>query len=108
MNMVLLDFSMAPMGKGESVAAYVARCLDIVADSGLDYRLHAMGTTLEGEWDQVFAVVTRCYQALSKDCDRISVSIKVDARKGPAGRLESKVEHVEALVKRPLKTGAKP
>ena len=51
--MVLLDFSMAPLGKGESVSPYVARCLEVVASSGLDYRLHAMGTTLEGELDQV-------------------------------------------------------
>ena len=106
--MVLLDFSMAPMGLGESVAPYVARCLEIVAASGLDYRLHSMGTTLEGEWDQVFAVVTRCYEALKKDCDRISVSIKVDARKGPGGRLDSKVKHVQDLVKQPLRTGGRP
>jgi uncharacterized protein (TIGR00106 family) len=104
--MVLLDFSMAPMGKGESVAPYVARCLEIVVASGLDYRLHAMGTTLEGEWDQVFDVVRRCFEALKKDCDRISCSIKVDYRKGPAGRLHSKVRHVQELVKAPLKTGA--
>jgi uncharacterized protein (TIGR00106 family) len=102
---VLLDFSMAPMGKGESVAAYVARCLEIVAQSGLDYRLHAMGTTLEGEWDEVFAVVRRCYQALEPDCNRISVSIKVDYRKGLERHLESKVRHVQELVKQPLKTG---
>lgn len=92
--MVLLDFSMTPLGKGESVSAYVARCLEIVAASGLDYRLHAMGTTLEGEWDQVFDVVRRCWEALRPDCDRITVSIKVDYRKGPGGRLESKVRHV--------------
>jgi uncharacterized protein (TIGR00106 family) len=106
--MVLLDFSMAPMGQGESVAVYVARCLEIVAQIGLDYRLHAMGTTLEGEWDQVFAVVDRCYQALQPDCNRISVSIKVDYRKGPERRLESKVRHVQELVKQPLKTGSPP
>ena len=69
--MVLLDFSMSPMGKGESVSPYVARCLEIVAASGLDYELHAMGTILEGEWEQVFAVVQRCYEALQPDCDRI-------------------------------------
>ena len=64
--MVLLDFSMAPMGKGESVAPYVARCLEIVAASGLDYRLHAMGTTLEGEWDQVLVALhaRRSYQSI--------------------------------------------
>jgi hypothetical protein len=46
--MVLLDFSMTPLGKGESVSPYVARCLEVVAGTGLDYRLHAMvGTTVE-------------------------------------------------------------
>jgi uncharacterized protein (TIGR00106 family) len=103
--MVLLDFSMAPMGKGESVAPYVARCLEIVAGSGLDYRLHAMGTTLEGEWDAVFAVVHKCFEALRPECDRISCSIKVDYRKGPGGPLDRKVRHVQELVQRPLKTG---
>jgi uncharacterized protein (TIGR00106 family) len=96
---------MSPLGKGESVSPYVARCLNIVAASGLDYRLHAMGTILEGEWDQVFAVVQRCFEALRPDCDRITCSIKVDYRSGHSGRLESKVQHVQALVDRPLKTG---
>ena len=103
--MVLLEFSMTPLGKGESVGPYVARCLEIVAASGLDYRLHAMGTILEGEWDEVFAVVRRCFEALRPDCDRISCVIKVDYRAGPAGRLTSKVRRVEELLGRPLKTG---
>jgi uncharacterized protein (TIGR00106 family) len=102
--MVLLEFSMSPLGKGESVAPYVARCLEIVAASGLDYRLHAMGTILEGEWDEVFAVVRRCFEALQPDCDRISCTIKVDYRRGHRGRLESKVRSVQQLVAQPLKT----
>jgi uncharacterized protein (TIGR00106 family) len=103
--MVLLDFSMTPLGKGASVSPYVARCLEVVAASGLDYRLHAMGTTLEGELDEVLAVVRRCFEALQTDCDRISCSIKIDYRKGPGGRLQSKVQKVEALMGRPLRTG---
>ena len=106
--MVLLDFSMTPLGKGDSVSAYVARCLEIVAASGLDYRLHAMGTTIEGEWDQVFGVLKQCYLALAKDCDRVSIAIKVDSRKGASGRLESKVRSVQEKVKQPLKTNSKP
>jgi uncharacterized protein (TIGR00106 family) len=99
---------MTPLGKGESVSPYVARCLEIVAASGLDYRLHAMGTILEGEWDEVFAVVQRCFEVLRPDCDRITCSIKVDYRKGYAGRLESKVQRVQDLVGQPLKTGERP
>jgi uncharacterized protein (TIGR00106 family) len=102
--MVLLDFSMTPLGKGESLSPYVARCLEIVAASGLDYRLHAMGTTLEGELDEVLAVVRRCLETLQTDCDRISCSIKIDYRKGPGGRLQSKVRKVEALVGQPPRT----
>jgi uncharacterized protein (TIGR00106 family) len=106
--MVLLDFSMTPLGKGESVSTYVARCLEVVAASGLDYRLHAMGTTLEGELDEVLAVVRRCFEVLQPDCERISCSIKIDFRKGSGGRLESKVQKVEALVGHPLKSGGRP
>lgn len=101
-TVVLLEFSITPMGKGDSVGEYVARSLDIVDASGLDYRLHAMGTVIEGEWDEVFAVVTRCYEALGTDCDRISISIKVDARKGATGRLSGKVASVEQRLGRKL------
>ena len=102
--MVLLDFSMTPLGKGESVSPYVARCLEVVTASGLEYRLHAMGTTLEGELDEVLAVVRRCFEKLQTDCDRISCSIKIDYRKGSGGRLQSKVQKVETLLGRTLKT----
>ena len=103
--MVLLDFSMTPLGKGESVSPYVARCLEAVAASGLDYRLHAMGTTVEGDLDQVLAVVRRCFAALEPDCERISCSVKIDYRKGASGRLQSKVEKVQSLIGQPLRTG---
>ena len=103
--MVLLEFSMSPLGQGESVGKYVARSLAIVDKSGVDYRLNPMGTVLEGEWDEVFGVVKKCYERMRKDCGRISCSIKVDYRQGPGGRLENKVRHVEELLGRPLKTG---
>lgn len=102
--MVLLEFSMTPLGKGESVSPYVARSLEIVSQSGLDYRLHAMGTVIEGEWDEVMAVVTKCYEAMSADCNRVTCSIKIDARAGASGRLVSKVQSVQEKIDGPLKT----
>ncbi len=102
--MVLLDFSMTPLGKSESVAPYVARCLEVIAASGLEYRLHAMGTTIEGSWEDVFAVVQKCYEALKPDCSRITCSIKVDSREGDESRLSSKVERVQKLIGKELKT----
>ena len=102
--MVLLEFSMSPLGRGESVGKYVARSLEIVDKSGVDYRLNPMGTVLEGDWDDVFGVVTQCFERMRKDCNRISCSIKVDYRKGAQGRLSGKVMSVEKRLGRKLKT----
>lgn len=102
--MVLLEFSMSPLGKGESVGKYVSRSLQIIDKSGVEYRLNPMGTVLEGEWDEVFDVVRQCYERMSKDCARISCTMKVDYRKGHAGRLSGKVASVEKRLKKKLKT----
>ena len=101
--MVLLEFSMSPLGKSESVGKYVARSLDIIDKSGVAYRLNPMGTVLEGEWEQVFSVVQQCYERMKKDCNRISCTIKVDYRKGYSGRLQSKVASVEKKLKRSVR-----
>lgn len=102
--MVLLEFAMAPHGQGESVSAHVARILDVIDKSGLPYQLTPMGTILEGEWDDVIGVVSACFRELERDCSRIGVNLKVDYRKGPAGRLRSKIEHVEQRLGRKLQT----
>lgn len=101
--MVLLDFSMTPLDKGGSVSEYVARSLKIIDESGLDYRLHAMGTIVEGEADEVLRVLQQCLQAMAKDCERITCTAKLDYRRGATGRLESKVSSVERRLGRPLK-----
>ncbi len=102
--MVLLEFSMSPLAKGESVGSYVSRSLEIIDKSGLDYRLNPMGTIIEGEWDEVFAVVKACYERMKEDCDRISAVIKVDYRKGAKGRLTTKIQSVEKTLGKKLKT----
>ena len=62
--MVLLEFSMYPLGRGESLSRYVARSLEIIDASGLDYRCHAMGTVIEGEYDEVMDVVQKVARSL--------------------------------------------
>lgn len=94
--MVLLEFSIFPLDRGASVSPYVARCLEIVDCCGLDYQCHAMGTTIEGEYTEVFGVVQRCFEALTVDCDRIECQIKMDYRKGRQGQIQAKVASVEA------------
>jgi len=101
--MVLLEFSMSPLGKGESVGKYVSRSLQIVDKSGVAYRLNPMGTVLEGEWDEVLDVVRQCYERMKKDCTRISCTMKVDYRKGHRNSLSGKVASVEKRLKKKLK-----
>lgn len=102
--MVLLEFSITPLAKGESVSAYVVRSLKIVETSGLDYRLHAMGTIVEGELEQVLDVLKQCMEAMAADCDRVSCTAKIDYRRGASGRLVSKVTSVEQKLGHALKT----
>lgn len=100
---VLLEFSITPLDKGESVGAFVARSLDVIDKSGLPYRLGPMGTCLEGEWEEVMAVVKRCFDQMKRDCRRITISMKADYREGVSGRLEGKVASVEKHLGRPIK-----
>ncbi len=102
--MVLLEFSMSPYGKGESLSPYVARSLDIIDKSGLPYQLTPMGTIIEGEWDEVMAVVSACFAAMRTDCGRIGAQIKIDYRAGDEHRMQSKIDAVEAKVGRKLAT----
>ena len=102
--MVLLEFALYPTDKGESVSDYVKRNLEIIDDSGLPYRLGPMGTTLEGEYDEVMAVVKQCFDRMSADCGRVACQIKIDYRAGPSGRLDSKVETLKVKTGRDLAT----
>jgi uncharacterized protein (TIGR00106 family) len=94
----LIDFSIFPVGKDESVSPYVARVVRIIKDSGLQYKLGPMGTTMEGEWDELADVVTRCFKELKKDCARIYMSAKVDYRERGSNRMASKVKSVDELL----------
>ena len=102
--MVLLEFAMAPHGQGESLSAQVARILDVIDRSGVSYQLTPMGTILEGEWDEVMAVVTACFRTLEADCPRIGMNLKMDYRAGSTSRLRSKIAKVEQHLGRTLKT----
>jgi uncharacterized protein (TIGR00106 family) len=102
--MALMEFSMIPLGKGSSFSEYVARSLKIIDESGLDYRMNPMGTVVEGEWDQLLDLLTRCFRAMEADSDRISVTAKFDCRKGVTGALDTKIKSVESKAGRKLKT----
>jgi uncharacterized protein (TIGR00106 family) len=105
--MVLLEMSITPLGKGESVSRYVAECVELVDQSGLDYELHAMGTIVEGELGQVLDLMRRCIEQTATHSDRVTCAAKLDYRRGQSGRLTSKVSSVEQKLGREVRKNAR-
>jgi uncharacterized protein (TIGR00106 family) len=95
---MLVAFSVAPLGTGDSVTQAVADAVRIVRESGLPNRTDAMFTTIEGEWDEVMDVVKRATEAVGRDGHRVSLVLKADIRPGRTGELTGKVERVEAAL----------
>ncbi len=100
--MVLLEFSVSPLGAGESVSPAVARCLEIVEQSGLDYQLHAMGTLVEGELDQVLDLLRQCVEAVASDHNRVTCSAKLDLRRGHSRPSEIQSRQRRAAARPPI------
>ncbi|MGE4268143.1 MAG: MTH1187 family thiamine-binding protein [Deferribacterales bacterium] len=91
--------SITPLGEGESVSEFVAKSVQVIKDSGLSWQLTPMGTIIEGEkLDEVLAVINRAVEA-QKDCERISISVKIDYRKNKSLGLNTKVDSVMKKLK---------
>ncbi len=101
---MVVEFTIVPLGQGEGLAASVARIVDIVDRSGLPYQLTSMGTIVEGEWDDVFALIKECHQAMRREAGRVSTHISIDDRERARDRLQGKVADVEKALGRRLKT----
>src|SRR5918996_1121273 len=96
---MIVAFSVTPLGVGEGVSHAVAGAVKIVRDSGLPNRTDAMFTSIEGEWDDVMAVVKRAVDAVAARAPRVSVVLKADLRPGVGDGLTSKVESVERALR---------
>jgi len=95
---MIVDFSIAPVGTGESLSAYVAEVFKIIEESGLPYEHHAMGTNIEGDWDEVMAVIKACRDRMLEKANRVSISIKIDDRIGVTDGIEKKVASAKAKI----------
>jgi len=92
---MIAEFSIIPIGKGESLSLYVAEAFKIIKTSGVACEHHAMGTNLEGDWDEVMAVIKACRDKLLESAGRVSLSIKIDDRKGATDRISKKVQSAQ-------------
>ena len=93
---VIVDLSVIPLGVGLSLSGYVAACERVLREAGLKTALHANGTNIEGEWDEVFAAVRRCHEALHEmGVARVSATLRVGTRTDRDQSMEDKVRSVE-------------
>jgi uncharacterized protein (TIGR00106 family) len=103
---MLVAFSVTPLGVGEDVGEIVAEAVRVVRESGLPNRTDAMFTLVEGEWDEVMAVIKRAADAVAERAPRVSMVIKVDMRPGVTDAITSKVETVERYLSQPSSSSA--
>jgi uncharacterized protein (TIGR00106 family) len=92
---MLAAFSITPLGGGDSVSASVAAAVALVRASGLANETNAMFTNVEGEWDEVMALLKACIDRVGEDAPRVSVVIKLDVRPGHDGAMTAKMDALE-------------
>ena len=94
-------FSIFPLERPDqgSFAPYVARTIEIVRESGLSHELGAMGTVLEGDFDEIVQTIKLCHDDMRQGCGRVYLNLTVDSREGEPGRMRGKVDSVGELLK---------
>ena len=93
---LIMDLCIVPIGIGVSVSKYIAECEKIIQNAGLQHTLHAYGTNIEGEWDQVMAAVKKCHQTLHEmGVPRITSTIKMGTRTDRDQSMDDKIHSVE-------------
>ena len=97
---VIMDLCVVPLGVGVSVSRYIAVCEQILSEAGLKIGMHAYGTNIEGEWDEVFQAVKRCHEKLHQmGAPRISTNLRLGTRTNRNQSMEDKVQSVEKILK---------
>jgi len=93
---VIVDLCVVPLGVGVSVSKYIALCQKILEGAGLKIRLHAYGTNIEGEYDQVFTAIRQCHEQIhAAGAPRISTTIKLGSRVDRLQTMDDKLKSVE-------------
>ena len=97
---VIADLCVVPIGVGVSVSKYVVACEQILKTAGLKTRLHAYGTNIEGEWDEVMAAIKKCHEKVHRmGAPRISSTLRLGTRIDREQTMEDKVKSVESKLK---------
>ncbi|MCX5832978.1 MAG: MTH1187 family thiamine-binding protein [Deltaproteobacteria bacterium] len=100
---MLVQFSIVPLGSGESISEGVAEVIRIVDESGLPYKTNPMGTVVEGGWDEVMALIRKCHEEVLRGASRVLTSISIDDRPGKPDRITGKVQSIEKRLGREIR-----
>jgi len=100
---MLVEFATFPVDKGPQLSRPIAKVIDLIDKSGLKYQTTAMCTLIEGNWDEVFALIKKCHFLLRKDSTRVYTRIVVDDRKNFPSPMAGKVDRVEKVLKRKIR-----
>ena len=96
---VIVDLCVVPIGVGLSVSKYIAECEKIIKNDGLKSMLHAYGTNIEGEWDDVFAAVKKCHERVHEmGAPRISSTLRVGTRTDRDQTMDDKIKSVQLKI----------
>jgi uncharacterized protein (TIGR00106 family) len=99
---VIADLCLIPIGVGVSVSKEIAACERVLSEAGLKTKLHAYGTNIEGEWDDVFLAIKRCHEVVhAMGAPRISSSLRFGTRVDRSQSMDDKVQSVEQKLKPP-------
>lgn len=100
---MLAELRVTPVGSQTSFARLIADLVPILAASPLQYQVHAMGTTIEGDLDAILDLVRRCHEKARKQADRVLIELSLDDRTGVEGEMVRGLQHVRELrVEAPL------
>ena len=101
---MIAQFTLIPLGtKTESLSKTLAKAVKHVVESGLDYKVGPMGTTVEGDWVQIMNCINHCRKTILRECPRVGITILIDDRKNAQKRIEGKVKSLEKKMGMKLK-----
>ena len=104
----LIALAIAPVGVGDELSKHVAEVVKVIRESGLPSKTNSMFTEIEGDWDDVMAVVKRATFVLAEKGIRTEVVLKADIRPGYSGMMEGKIDRLnEALDDKPQAVDAR-
>ena len=96
----IAEFTIIPIGVGLSLSKYVAACEQVLEKTNLTYELHANGTNLEGDWDDVLNAIKACHEKLHEmGVPRIATQIKIGTRTDREQKMAEKIASVREKLK---------